>query len=305
MRGRQRTRAGLFSAHAKGGTWPRTRKRRALSPARVERQKRGSHANQVHHRGVRGPRDPRRVCRGARVRAGARPRRRAGLRNCHEKQNSTILLTGHGASNDASGSACQSCHGDASAHLQDPVKNKPADVIGSKTASGAEKSAVCLALPQRSARARELVGREAPQGRRDAASTATRSTARSRRATTARSRARSSPPRRTRRPSRQLVYKRCIECHTDVRGEILKPSHHPIIEGKVGCQDCHEPHGSLLKASLKNDSLNDLCVQLPRRQARPVDPRASAGRGELRDLPHAARVVAPRAARAEGAGALR
>jgi DmsE family decaheme c-type cytochrome len=45
-----------------------------------------------------------------------------------------------------------------------------------------------------------------------------------------------------------------------VRGEIIKPSHHPIIEGKVGCQDCHYPHGALQKASLRNESIRDLCV---------------------------------------------
>ena len=67
---------------------------------------------------------------------------------------------------------------------------------------------------------------------------------------------------------RQLAYKRCIECHRDVRAEITKPSHHPIIEGKVGCQDCHDPHGSLTKASLRGDSIVDLCTSC---HARAVD----------------------------------
>ena len=68
---------------------------------------------------------------------------------CHEKQNSTILLTGHGAANDANGSMCQSCHGDATLHLQDPGKNKPENLLGSKTATGAEKSGVFLILCKR------------------------------------------------------------------------------------------------------------------------------------------------------------
>ncbi len=224
--------------------------------------------------------------------------------NCHEKQNSTILLTGHGASNDASGSACQACHGDASAHLQDPVKNKPANVLGSKTASGAEKSAVCLACHSA---ARALENWSVAKHRKVDVSCVnchqihgTQSASNNKEIKGAQFAA--APYTTT---ARQLTYKRCIECHTDVRGEILKPSHHPIIEGKVGCQDCHEPHGSLIKASLQERLAQRSVRELPRRQARPVDPRAPAGRGELRHLPHAARVVAPRTARTEGAGALR
>ena len=73
--------------------------------------------------------------------------------NCHEKQNSTILLTGHGASNDASGSMCQACHGDASAHLQDPVKNKPAKCSTSKDRDRRREVGGLPQLPQRGDRA--------------------------------------------------------------------------------------------------------------------------------------------------------
>ncbi len=176
---------------------------------------------------------------------------------CHEKQNSTILLTGHGASNDSSGSACQSCHGDATAHLKDPSV-KPANVLGSKTATAAEKSAVCLACHSA---ARALENWSVAKHRKVSVSCVdchsihgVQSASNNKEVKGAQFAA--APYTTT---ARQLTYKRCIECHTDVRGEILKPSHHPIIEGKVGCQDCHEPHGSLLKASLKNDSVNDLC----------------------------------------------
>ena len=178
--------------------------------------------------------------------------------NCHEQQNSTILLTAHGAANDANGSMCQACHGDATAHLQDPTKNKPANVIGSKTATGAEKSAVCLSCHGGS---RHLENWSVAKHRKVDVTCVnchnlhgTQSASNNKQIKGAQFAA--APYTTT---ARQLTYKRCIECHTDVRGEILKPSHHPIIEGKVGCQDCHEPHGSMQKASLRNDSLNDLC----------------------------------------------
>src|SRR5437870_4635607 len=43
---------------------------------------------------------------------------------CHEAAHLAIASTHHGAKNDAQGSMCQACHGDASAHLKDP-SNKP------------------------------------------------------------------------------------------------------------------------------------------------------------------------------------
>jgi hypothetical protein len=63
--------------------------------------------------------------------------------NCHEAQWNAIDLSPHGAKNDATGSMCQACHGDASEHLKDPMKAKPANPFG-KGKPEAEKAAVCL-----------------------------------------------------------------------------------------------------------------------------------------------------------------
>jgi DmsE family decaheme c-type cytochrome len=178
---------------------------------------------------------------------------------CHQKSTETIRLTAHGAANDVNGSSCQGCHGDATLHLQDPKKNKPENVIGSKTATAAEKSAVCLNCH---AAERELenwtvakhrkenvtcVNCHSIHGQQSAANPAELKSAQF-----------AAAPYTT--TARQLNYKLCVECHRDVRGDIVKPSHHPIIEGKVTCQNCHEPHGSLQKASLRNESVSDLCL---------------------------------------------
>src|SRR4051812_16474123 len=42
---------------------------------------------------------------------------------CHEQSHMSIAPTAHGARNDAAGTMCQACHGDASAHITDPAKN--------------------------------------------------------------------------------------------------------------------------------------------------------------------------------------
>ena len=91
--------------------------------------------DRTHHNGRGGPCDPRTIIaagwltaalaaflRDPGVRAGAEGRgHRADLRELpREAQNSTILLTGHGAKNDANGSACQACHGDATRAPEGP-----------------------------------------------------------------------------------------------------------------------------------------------------------------------------------------
>ena len=50
----------------------------------------------------------------------------------------------------------------------------------------------------------------------------------------------------------------CGNCHQPIRAATFKPSHHPIIEGKVKCSDCHNPHGAITPAMLKAD-VNDQC----------------------------------------------
>ena len=34
----------------------------------------------------------------------------------------------------------------------------------------------------------------------------------------------------------------CFACHTEVRAAFELPHHHPVLEGKMGCADCHNPH---------------------------------------------------------------
>lgn len=35
----------------------------------------------------------------------------------------------------------------------------------------------------------------------------------------------------------------CFACHTEKKMEFRLPYHHPVLEGKMSCTDCHEPHG--------------------------------------------------------------
>jgi DmsE family decaheme c-type cytochrome len=51
----------------------------------------------------------------------------------------------------------------------------------------------------------------------------------------------------------------CYGCHAEQRMDFMKRSHMPVPEGKMVCQDCHNPHGSTTEAMLNEDSLNEVC----------------------------------------------
>lgn len=53
----------------------------------------------------------------------------------------------------------------------------------------------------------------------------------------------------------------CFQCHKDIRSQVNRMSHHPIIEGLIKCTDCHDPHGTFGEHQLRADSVNELCYK--------------------------------------------
>lgn len=51
----------------------------------------------------------------------------------------------------------------------------------------------------------------------------------------------------------------CFDCHKEKRAEILRPSSHPIREGKTACSDCHNPHGGSGPKLLVKGTVNETC----------------------------------------------
>ncbi len=35
----------------------------------------------------------------------------------------------------------------------------------------------------------------------------------------------------------------CLKCHVSTHGEFTLPHHHRVLEGRMTCVDCHDPHG--------------------------------------------------------------
>ena len=41
----------------------------------------------------------------------------------------------------------------------------------------------------------------------------------------------------------------CFSCHLEIKGKFLLQHHHPVPEGKMTCSDCHNLHGSDVRAT--------------------------------------------------------
>ncbi len=51
----------------------------------------------------------------------------------------------------------------------------------------------------------------------------------------------------------------CGQCHLQRKAQLLRSSHMPMREGKIGCSDCHNPHGTPNPSQLKQTSVNENC----------------------------------------------
>ena len=64
----------------------------------------------------------------------------------------------------------------------------------------------------------------------------------------------------------------CFQCHLATHAEFSLPQHHPVLEGKMNCVQCHDPHGAdIMKPAggLALSRLNQSCAQCHREQAKP------------------------------------
>ena len=166
--------------------------------------------------------------------------------NCHEAQWNSIDLTAHGAKNDPTGGMCQSCHGDATAHIKDP-KVKPADPFG-KSGTAETRTAVCMTCHSGN---RNLAFWTSGKHQLNEV---TCSNCHSIHGTKL-------APSINKFVTTFLPNQAdgCGTCHQPIRAATMKPSHHPIPEGKVKCSDCHNPHGAITPAMLKQPTINDQC----------------------------------------------
>lgn len=170
-------------------------------------------------------------------------------KDCHEDKWEQLEKTRHGKSQDprspAAKQMCQTCHGPMAEHV---------DVGGSKETvnrrfgkdsplTADEKNSVCLQCHEKGKQA--LWEGSTHQGKGLACMDC-----------------HSVHGGQMKNLKFPVVHEVCFQCHKDKKSEIMnRPSHHPIKEGKMSCNACHNPHGTVTKHMLAANSTNELCYQ--------------------------------------------
>lgn len=166
---------------------------------------------------------------------------------CHDEDDLTDWSkTAHAVKKDKRTPTCVSCHGPSPTHIDKPegVSKRPKpDVVFSRNggAQPAERSEICMSCHDKDAK-RAFWGGSQHASADVACSSCHRIHTNEDRALT-----------------KAGQVNLCYNCHKEQRAQVLKPSRHPIPEGKMTCADCHNVHGSAGPKLVKRDSTNDTC----------------------------------------------
>ncbi len=171
-------------------------------------------------------------------------------RGCHAQEakhwNDTVHaeVFRRAKSGDPGARACEACHGPGSRHVASG--GQPADILAFTRGSRAaveEMNAACLACHASGARIHWTGSTHEAEGLAcsDCHNPMTRTSA-------------------TGLLRELTVNQTCFTCHPAQRAEFRKRSHMPLLEGRISCADCHQPHGSITDPLLRADSVNHLCT---------------------------------------------
>lgn len=159
---------------------------------------------------------------------------------CHGEVEETLVGTPHGSGffTEIGTHGCETCHGPGSAHVEDPESNS----MRVTDLSAEEQSATCQSC--HSGRSQFFWHGGEHQSRGLSCLTC---------------HSVHSPVAKQGQLKKATAMEQCFTCHKDVRAQTWKTSHHPIREGQLACNDCHNPHGSTTESMLREASVNDQC----------------------------------------------
>mgnify|MGYP001167386844 CR=1 FL=1 len=182
--------------------------------------------------------------------AGATYVGQAQCETCHRLETSHFIHTTHSRlfasnpRNELEARGCESCHGPGSAHAQNPSSK---NIIAFTREGGlppAEQNKACLQCHTGGER---MFWHGSVHEMQDLACSDCHNPMANVSA--------------TRLERGKSINDTCFSCHQDKRAEFRKRSHMPLLEGKLSCVDCHNPHGSTTDPLLRADSVNQLCYQ--------------------------------------------
>ncbi|WP_162300069.1 DmsE family decaheme c-type cytochrome [Kineobactrum sediminis] len=154
-----------------------------------------------------------------------------------------VFQTVHGGLNGGGNGSCLSCHGDSAEHAADPTTHMPGVSFGPLWLSPTgERNGACTACHTGGTTMHWSNSDHQQEGLA---------------CDSCHNSHQHQDPALTPAGSQRM----CLDCHSRVQAEMLLPSRHPIAEGKTSCGDCHNPHGSLAEANLRQPTVTDNCLQ--------------------------------------------
>jgi DmsE family decaheme c-type cytochrome len=171
---------------------------------------------------------------------------------CHDETEAypvlNILQTPHASQADPripfGSEGCEECHGSADDHLRPPAEGEkriqPPMVFRRGERPAEEQNAVCLQCHESGDRMHWRGSQHDFQGLACVSCHTIHTT-------------------RDKVLVKQEQPQVCVRCHTEKRAEMLRPSSHPVFEGKMACTDCHNPHGALTESMLVEPTLVETC----------------------------------------------
>jgi DmsE family decaheme c-type cytochrome len=162
---------------------------------------------------------------------------------CHEASFTKFEKSPHAALE----GSCGSCHGDVAPHLQSNLEKGepgPTDAISMKKKKAGEVNGTCLSCHEQARHASWL---GSAHDRRGVACTDCHSV---------------HQPRSDKAQLKaSLESETCFTCHSAIRAQGLRTSHHPVREGLMTCSSCHDIHDGSKPKLIRADWNNELCLQ--------------------------------------------
>ncbi len=168
---------------------------------------------------------------------------------CHDENESNPVLsigkTRHGTRVDGRLPSCAGCHGESETHVNKPkgvkIRPKPAFPFGKQTQNDIQgHNEVCASCHKGG---KFIHWSDSIHAARDVPCTSCH------KLHTEHDKVR----------DRRTQPEVCFACHKEQRVLVNKQSHHPIVEGKVVCSDCHASHGSAGPKLMQRDSVAETC----------------------------------------------
>ena len=165
---------------------------------------------------------------------------------CHEDTYNSYIMNRHGIQSDprtpAARQGCEACHGPGSVHVESDGEGPILSLKARGADSAGEINAACLKCHTRG---RQALWHGSVHQSRNLACTSCHSIHKN--------------------YPKGLAHKTetetCVQCHKDIRAQMLRRSHHPLREGKMQCSDCHNTHGTVADKLVEGSSVNQKCFE--------------------------------------------